>query len=146
MYVLSVLVYVYLVLPSIKWLFSISPEQRLELVGLNAGLITYVSIAVLIAGLLSIVILVSQLLKKIEMNKWSDWGVRVLMINLVIEVLTFIILYVAISGKFMSLQISDETLVSAVNYNMYLNVILQIVSTGLILFGGVVAYKKGKTN
>ena len=144
MYVLSVLVYGYLIYPSLKWLFAISPEQREILVGGSSNSITYISIAIVVFGLLSIVVLGAQLLKKIDLNKWSDWGVKVLMINVVIEIVTFVIIFVAVTYKFVSIETSGDTLLSIANYNMYLNMILQVVATLLIIAGGVVGYKSRK--
>ena len=144
MYVLSVLVYGYLIYPSLKWLFAISPEQREMLVGENSSNLTYISIAIAAFGVLSIVTLGAQLLKKIDMNKWSNWGVRVLMINVAIEIVTFIIIFVAVTYNFISIETSGDTLLHIANYNMYLNMILQVVATLLIIVGGVVGYKSRK--
>jgi hypothetical protein len=141
---LSVLVYGYLIFPSVKWLFVISPEQREAFVGDSVNTITYISIGIFVAGLLAIVVLVSQLFKKIEANKWTEWGVKVLMINVGIEILTFLALYISVNTNLISLESSADMLESITNYNMYLNMTLQAVATTLIVFGGIASLKKIK--
>ena len=122
----------------------ISPEQREAFVGDSSNSITYLSIAIVVAGILAIIILISQLLKKLEVNKWSDWGVKVLMINVGIEILTFLALYISVTANLISPDTSPDTLMAVASYNMYFNMILQVVATVLVLFGGIVAYKKVK--
>lgn len=144
MNLLSVIVYGYLIFPSVKWLFFISPEQRIAFMGDSASSITYLSVVIVVLGLASIVVLVSQLFKKIELNTLTGWGVKVLMINVVIEIITFLILFALINMNFISASNPSDTLISVANFNMYFNIILQVVATALIVSGGVVAIKKLK--
>jgi hypothetical protein len=113
-------------------------------VGDSVNTITYISIGIFVAGLLAIVVLVSQLFKKIEANKWTEWGVKVLMINVGIEILTFLALYISVNTNLISLESSADMLESITNYNMYLNMTLQAVATTLIVFGGIASLKKIK--
>ncbi len=143
-HIFCVLVYGYLIYPSIKWLFLLSPEQKEVFVGGDARSITYISAGILVAGLLAVTTLVAQLFEKIEVSTSSDWGIKVLMINVGIEILTFLALYISISLHLISPEASVDTLSSVAHYNMYFNMILQVVATLLIVSGGVRALKKVK--
>ncbi len=142
MYVLSVFVYIYLIYPSIKWLGTVLSIEN-PLTNLEVKL-TVVSVVILIVGLVSIYYLVAYVLNKIVINKWSDWGVRVLMVNICLEILLFIILYIFFSAVSGEISLSRETLENLMQGNIYLNILLQASASALIITGGIVSYKKGK--